>query len=496
MSSGINTIDKVPRYRNREKIDCPPNPDQILEISVRERDIITGKEKKKEEKTMSTITIEDAPSSAIALEPLPKHLVLSGDNVSYNLDINNNSSGDASTSAFNPSNPDAIVQASRLLDSQVPDGGYGWIVLFALSIIAFWFVGTTYCWGVIQAVLVKEKVSSASTLSFVGSLSCASISFLALVNGRLIRKIGARNAALLGVGLMGAGEVGSGLCFMVVSLTPAQYFNKKRGFANGIVFAAGGLGGTVISFAMNGLVSNLGAEWTFRVIGLTTLGTALPAAWLIKERAPIRSSTFIEWRLFKDFQFIVLFLVGAIGTFPLFVPPFFLPLYSNSLGLSASTGAGLVAGFNFSSMVGRLGCGFMSDKIGPVNTLFITLLISSVSMFVIWPFSDSLPPLIAFVIINGSANGGFFATMPTVVSGVFGSARVGVAMGMIVSGWAGGYLMGAPIAGYLLAAYGGQNAGLKAYHPAIFYAGSMGLGAALLVSVLRWKMDKSPFKKL
>ena len=31
--------------------------------------------------------------------------------------------------------------------------------------------------------------------------------------------------------------------------------------------------------------------------------------------------------------------------------------------------------------------------------------------------------------------------MPTVVGNVFGSARVAVAMGMIVTGWAGGYLM-------------------------------------------------------
>ena len=36
---------------------------------------------------------------------------------------------------------------------------------------------------------------------------------------------------------------------------------------------------------------------------------------------------------------------------------------------------------------------------------------------------------------------GFFSTMPTVVGNTFGSARVSVAMSMIVTGWAGGYLM-------------------------------------------------------
>jgi hypothetical protein len=62
-------------------------------------------------------------------------------------------------------------------------------------------------------------------------------------------------------------------------------------------------------------------------------------------------------------------------------------------------------------------------------------------MLVLWPVSKTLVPLILFVVLNGAANGGFFSTMPTVVGSVFGSARVSVAMGMIVTGWAGGYLM-------------------------------------------------------
>ena len=79
---------------------------------------------------------------------------------------------------------------------------------------------------------------------------------------------------------------------------PTQYFNKKRGLANGIVYAGGGIGGTVISFAMDGLIQKLGPEWTFRIIGLVTLATALPAAWLIKERAPLSSTGFIEWYVY------------------------------------------------------------------------------------------------------------------------------------------------------------------------------------------------------
>ncbi|KAJ7868783.1 major facilitator superfamily domain-containing protein [Mycena olivaceomarginata] len=404
-------------------------------------------------------------------------------------------------------------------ESQVPDGGHGsWAVVFGCAVLTWWFVGSTYSWGLMQAALVKQGLSSASTLSFVGSSTAACISALGLINARVIRFLGARRTALLGISLIGLGQIlsgfatlnigalfvtfgavtgiGTSLCFMVVSVTPAQYFNKRRGLANGIVYAGGGLGGAVTSFAIDALIKSVGPAWTFRTIGFITLATGVPAACLIKERTTIRTAGFIEWSLFRDPRFIILFFAGAIGTFPLFVAPFFLPLYSNSVGLSSGVGAGLVAAFNFSSALGRFGFGFASDILGPVNVLFFALLLSAISMLAIWPVSTSLAPLVLFVVINGAANGGFFSTMPTVVGNVFGSARVSVAMGMIVTGWAGGYLMGAPIAGYLLNAYGGAESTLSAYHPAMFYAGSMGMGATGLVSLMRFRTSTRFFQKV
>lgn len=82
---------------------------------------------------------------------------------------------------------------------------------------------------------------------------------------------------------------------MVVSITPAQYFKAKRGIANGIVYAAGGLGGAAISFILDALLSRVGTAWTFRILGFITMGTGLPAAFLVKQRIPIPPSAFVEW---------------------------------------------------------------------------------------------------------------------------------------------------------------------------------------------------------
>ena len=283
---------------------------------------------------------------------------------------------------------------------------------------------------------------------------------------------------------------------MAVSVIPAQYFQRKRGLANGIVFAGGGLGGAAISIAAEQLIRRLGTAWAFRVTGLLTLATGLPAAWLLRERSRRLRTTFIDWRLFKNPRFSLLFLAGMIAMFPLFVPPFFLPLYAQSLNLSSATGAALVAGFNFSSALGRITMGLLCDRLGPINTLFLSLLLSGLSMLLMWPFSGGLGLLLAFAIVNGFGNGGFFSTMPTVVGNVFGSERVALAFGMIVTGWSGGYLAGAPIAGYLLSAFGGEAAGLRAFRPAVFYAGSMAMGAAGLVLAMRVLTERKLLKRL
>ncbi|KAK3683163.1 hypothetical protein LTR37_020502 [Vermiconidia calcicola] len=334
----------------------------------------------------------------------------------------------------------------------------------------------------------------------------------------MVTTIGAQKLALLGVSLLGLGEilggfathnvgalfvtmgvvmgVGTSMCFMTVSVVPAQYFLRKRGLVNGIVFASGGLGGAAISLAMERLIDKLGPAWTLRITGVLTLATGLPAVWLIKERSPVDRKKLVEWSLFASLWFDLLFASGVLATFSLFVPPFFLPLYCQSLGLRPAVGAATVAAFNFSSALGRIGFGVLCDHLGPLNILFTTLLLNGISMLALWPFSGTLAPLVVFTIWNGVASGGFFAVIPTVIGSVYGSQEVPEAMGMIVTGCAGGYIMGAPIAGYILDAYMGTEDGVAAYRPAMYYAGSMSLGAAILVGFMRLNIDSNMMHRL
>jgi hypothetical protein len=111
------------------------------------------------------------------------------------------------------------------------------------------------------------------------------------------------------------------------------------------------------------------------------------------------------------------------------------------MGLSATSAAGLLAGFNLSSAAGRIGFGQIADYLGPINSLILALAWNAISLLVIWPVSTSLAPLIIFVVINGMCNGGFYSCIPTAVGSITDSSRLASAMGLLVTGWAGGYLM-------------------------------------------------------
>ncbi|KAF2117949.1 major facilitator superfamily domain-containing protein [Lophiotrema nucula] len=404
----------------------------------------------------------------------------------------------------------------------IPDGGYGWIVVLACSVLTFIFNGWAGAWGVLQIALLQStslRVST-STISFVGSLGIACIVAFGLFSTRLSRTIGARASALLGILLFGLGVlcssftadnigglfitagvltgIGGSLLYSVCNAVPVQWFSSKLGTANGVVKAGGGLGATAMSIVFQVLVDRVGIVWTLRIVGIGVFVAGLPAAALVRERVPSsRNVPFVDWALFKRLPFTFVFLTGAIGTFALFVPLYFLPLFVHSIGLSPTFGAGLVAGYNLCAAVGRLLAGFACDKLGALNVLLLTMALNTVSMLAIWPVSSNIAPLVVFSAVNGVANGAFFVVLPTAVVSLTGPGLADVAMGMVMTGWTGGYLMGSPLAGLLILSTGAaKGIAIEPFRPAIFYAGGVAAASCVCVSVARFTLDTKLKKKL
>jgi hypothetical protein len=100
-----------------------------------------------------------------------------------------------------------IIQESLIADSEVQEGGYGWWVVFACAFLNFWGIGICYGWGIFQAALVEQGVSSPSTLAFVGSLMVAGTPFWGVFVARAVRKLGARLSAFVAIAFLSSGAI-------------------------------------------------------------------------------------------------------------------------------------------------------------------------------------------------------------------------------------------------------------------------------------------------
>lgn len=402
----------------------------------------------------------------------------------------------------------------------IPDGGYGWIVIFACFVQTFWINAWTGSWGIIQAGLTQSDLRNVptSTLSFAGSLGLFLSVALGLVCIRLSRRIGARWSSLIGITLFGASNIvgglavhsvggifvagvlyglGGSLMYAMSNSLPVQWFNNRLGTANGLVKLGGGIGATIMAIVLQIVSERAGISWAFYTMGLASLATGVPAALLIKERAPSHYVPSIDLSMFRQLPFTCLFAAGVIGVFPLFVPSFFLPYVAQSIGLSGSTSAGVVACFNACMAIGRFASGIACDKLGSTNSLLFAMALNTVTMFAIWPVSSTLAPLLLFAALNGLANGAFFVTMPTAVGKFLGPGQAAVGIGMAVTGWSVGYLFGTPIAGFLIQATGANHANMIGpYKPTIFYAAGTALVSTVFVLVARLKMDSRLLRRI
>lgn len=401
----------------------------------------------------------------------------------------------------------------------IPDGGYGWTIVGACSLLLFWIMGYTTAWGVLQTALVKASPTrlDVRTVTFVGSLYMACMVAFGPISIRLMAWFGLRYTLLTSVILFGVGMICTSftldylgglfcvagvvmglavsLLFTATNSLPTQWFGSKLGTANGLVKTGGGLGATVVPIFAQMLTDKVGLPWAFRILGFMVLAFGMPCALLIKERTGVRAPRF-EWALLNALPFAAITLAGAISVFGLYVPPFFLPLMADSIDLSASTGAGLVGGFGAATTIGRLSGGWVCDRIGAVNALVLASFVNGLSMLAIWPVSSSLGPLCVFAIVNGIANGSYFVSLPTAIATLTPGSQA-ASITLMTFFWTPGYLLGPAIAGILVDLTGAQSASsIGPYRAAIFYAAATGILATMLIIVSRLKLDRKLVSKL
>ncbi|KAK1965521.1 major facilitator superfamily transporter [Colletotrichum sublineola] len=400
--------------------------------------------------------------------------------------------------------------AATKAEEQTCDGRAAWITVAASSLTMFVYLGVVYSWGIVQVRLVETTGSGLTTLTFVGSLATSFMICFSVVSDRIVCRVGYRRAASIGGALMGLGEVlasfatrhvialfflhglifglGGGLCVFSVSTAPMSLFKRHKALAMGFVFGGGSLGSAVMSVATNFLVKGLDVAWTFRILGFILWGVSIPASYFLP-RKPVsgkKASRQLQWYRFKQPRFVLLVSGTILACFPLFIPPYFIPIFSRSVGYSREVGIAILAAWNLASTLGRIVAGWVADTLlGPVESLAICMLFMSLSSLIVWPLSSSIGVFAVYLVFNGIGCGAFFSLTPIAVGATFGAENTLSIIPVIWTTWFCGFFFGTPIASGIYSLSGGAS-GLENFRPAAYYAGAMAMAGFACVSAMRF----------
>ncbi|OQR76775.1 hypothetical protein BIW11_00540 [Tropilaelaps mercedesae] len=150
-----------------------------------------------------------------------------------------------------------------------PDGGYGWVIVFA-SFLCFVVVdGTIFSMGRFLDEFERHFNASKSTTAWVASIMSGWYLLVGPVAAGLSNAVGCRTVAVLGSVLAATGlalspnvqsihqlyltagcmtGIGFGFIYLPAACTISFYFEKKRAFATGMAVCGSGMGGFVLAF--------------------------------------------------------------------------------------------------------------------------------------------------------------------------------------------------------------------------------------------------------
>lgn len=299
--------------------------------------------------------------------------------------------------------------------------------------------------------------------------------------------------------------VGVGACFafmpsMVVTPT---WFGKRRGIAMGITSAGTGVGGLVWAPVLSACIDHVGFRNTLRLTG--ALSTALiclsgsvmrwePASIAPAQDGGEKAGTssgmqrlwripLPSWATIRQRRFIAQACGALLQSAVYYTPVFFTVSYAKSLGWSDATGANLTALSNACNAIGKVGVGFVADKVGRLNAFFMTTFVSAVATLTFWVSSTLVGTdhaevgkslFIAFTVLYGLFASAYISLFSPALVELFGVGELPRVSGIMYMMQGAAAMAGIPLAGLLIKDHGVSK------DPGDYMGMSVMVGACLL----------------
>lgn len=264
--------------------------------------------------------------------------------------------------------------------------------------------GTIYCTGVIVYPYIARYPAHRRPLMWVGTALCW-ISLLASSYTHKVSELVFLQGVLYGLG----GAVIYPPCISYMS----EWFVRRRGLANGVLFAGTAATGLVLPFVIPPLLESVGIAATLRILSGMVLSLLLPALYYIRPRLPEsrihgpgrRTGALLGWA--KDPSWWSLVVANTIQGFAFFVPILWIPTFSSALGLDSSMSSLALALLNGSSALGPVVVGLLSDRFTPWPIALLTATLSCISTFILWGVIGNVAGLMLFGATYGLFAGGW-----------------------------------------------------------------------------------------
>uniref|UniRef100_A0A1B6D5R3 Major facilitator superfamily (MFS) profile domain-containing protein n=2 Tax=Clastoptera arizonana TaxID=38151 RepID=A0A1B6D5R3_9HEMI len=169
-----------------------------------------------------------------------------------------------------------------------PDGGWGWVVVFASFMIHIVTDGVTYSFGVFHVALVEYFKEGDSATSWIPSILVGTTLCSGPISSAFVNKYGCRPVTIAGAVLasfslivssfaqnvttlyfsagIGAG-FGLGLIYLPAIVSVTTYFEKYRSLATGIAVCGSGLGTFLFAPVIEILVASYGWRSAIAIVG-------------------------------------------------------------------------------------------------------------------------------------------------------------------------------------------------------------------------------------
>ena len=389
-------------------------------------------------------------------------------------------------------------------------------IVMACAIIINLQLGLSYSWSVFAGALTSQEGWTAAQAVLPSTTMAVAYSISMLLFGFFQEKYGPRltlyvGAILMGGGLLVAGQFmtvtgvalgygllqgcGVGAIFSTTQATTLKWVPPERqGRVTGIISGAYGLSTVLMAIIADFFIDRGGLQLAFRAIGLFVIALVILAGSFFRlpepgqgyDRAARKSSGGDKEepaedlncrQMVKTRHFWFLLVVYIFGASATFVP-------INHIAMITSSQAGLTNAYIFVSILsicnclGRLGGGWLGDKISARSVLLWIAALNCISMALFRYYTAPIAFAIG-CILAGLHCGAIMALVPVLVSKLFGAKYCAQNYGLIAClGFVNGFI-------------GSQLAGLLADRTGNYFAAYMVCAVYLaLAAIAAWKLPK------